>query len=352
MRVLYHIPSLDTVYAGRTIYFGYKHAFEDLGHNFRTLTAGDDQQEVFEAYNPHIFISSLSNYSLKFLDTPAFNTARRKGMRAFMSTHAWVSPLAKIRINEPISLRDQKEKVLKIQRRELGDVFFNPFEQGDERMAGFEKETGFKHTTILLAADKLIHFPEFTEKFKAEVSFIGTYLPEKRKFIEEYVHPLRKEYIVKLYGQDWTHKDRSLGVIHKAGQYFDIPILRTLQKTKLAIEDERRIYSSTTVSINIHEEYQRRFGGDCNERTFKIPLSGGFEITDDVACIRKYFIDGKEIVIAKNKDDWFEKIRYYINKPEKRLPIINAGRKKVSEHHTYHNRVKQIIDIYSTIKKS
>lgn len=229
-------------------------------------------------------------------------------------------------------------------------MFFNPFEQGDPRMEGFEKATGYKHTTILLAADKTILYPEFNERFTADISYIGTYLPEKRKFIEDYVYPLRDQYIVRLYGQDWTGKDRVLGMVQKGGQYFNLPVLRSIQKPKLELEDERRIYNSSTISINIHEEYQKRFGGDCNERTFKIPLAGGFEISDDVACIRKYFKDGKEIVIAGNKKQWFEKIKYYIKHPEKRLPIIQAGRKKVLAEHTYHNRVDQILNIYSTIR--
>ena len=86
-----------------------------------------------------------------------------------------------------------------------------------------------------------------------------------------------------------------------------------MRRPKLELEDEGRIYKSSTISVNIHEDYQREFGGDCNERTFKIPLCGGLEITDDVACIRKYFKEGEEIIIAKNKDDWIEKIDYYIN---------------------------------------
>lgn len=117
MRILYHMPSMDTVYAGRTIYSGYKHAFEDLGHEFRTLTTGDNQSLVFSEFTPHIFISSLSNYSLKYLDLDAFNAARKKNMRAFMSTHAWISPIAKTRINEPVSLRDQKGKVALIKKK-------------------------------------------------------------------------------------------------------------------------------------------------------------------------------------------------------------------------------------------
>jgi len=192
---------------------------------------------------------------------------------------------------------------------------------------------------------------EFSEKYKSDVSYIGTYLPAKRIFFSKQVFPLRKYYDLKLYGQDWSIKDRFLGFIQKIGQYFNIPYIRSIQKSKLNLDDERKIYSSAKICINIHEDYQKKYGGDCNERTFKIPLCGGFEITDDVSCIRKYFKEGKEIIIAKDEKDWFEKIDYYIKNPEKRLPIIEAGRKMVLAEHTYHNRVKQIIKIYESFKK-
>lgn len=350
MRVIYHIPSLDTIYAGRTIYAGYRHACEDLGHTFMPFTASDNQQEIFDRFQPDILITSLNNYNLKYLDIAGIEKQRKKGMKVFVNTPFWNSPLSKLRINEAPGLSENKEYVELIQSGKFGDAYYNICEPEDARMDGFERATGYKHHTILLAADKNLHFPEYSEKFKADISYIGTYLPEKREFIRSHVFPLRDKYDVRLYGQDWTVGDRIKGFTQKVGQYFNIPYVRSLQKPKLQLEDERRIYASSLVSINIHEDYQKKFRGDCNERTFKVPACGGFEITDDVACIRKYFKEDEEIVIAKDRDDWFQKIDYYIKNPEKRLPIIEAGRKRVLEEHTYHNRVEQMISIYNSLK--
>lgn len=50
--------------------------------------------------------------------------------------------------------------------------------------------------------------------------------------------------------------------------------------------------------------------------------------------------------MAKDKDDWFEKIAYYMKHPEECKTISEAGKKKVLTEHTYHNRVQRIIDIY------
>jgi len=347
MIIIYHIPSLNTIYAGRTIYAGYKNAFEDLGHEFHPLTSIENQSVLFDRVQPDIFITSLNPYNLKFIDFKVLTRHKKRGLKVFLNMPFWKSPISRLRLNETPSLADNLEYIKLIKSDSLGDIFYNVCEPDDPRMDGFEKATGRKHHTILLAADKMLHYPEQAEQFKADISYIGTYLPQKRSFVREQVLPLKKIYVLKLYGQDWTTLDRTKGFVQKLGQYFNIPILRSLQKPKLGLDDERRIYSSSIISINIHEDYQKKFGGDCNERTFKIPICGGFEITDDVSCIRKYFKEGEEIIIAKDKDDWFDKIGYYIKHPEKRLPIIDAGRKKVLEEHTYHNRVKQIIGIFN-----
>ena len=349
MRILFQIPFLETIYAGRTIYFGYKHAFEDMGHDFQPVTALDDFVKKINDFSPDILITSLNTFNLKYMDLSEIKKKKGRGMKVFVNTPFWNSPFVQVRLNETRGISHNKQFINLIKSGDFGDVYYNVCEQGDPRMAGFEKATGYPYFTIPLAADKHLHFPEYTKKYETDISYIGTRLPGKINYFNQYLYPLRKSYNVKLYGQDWKMIDRIQGVVQKAGQYFNIPIIRSLQKAKLNLEDERRIYASSKISINIHEDYQLKFGGDCNERTFKIPACGGFEITDNVACIKKYFKQGKEIIIAENKQDWFEKIEYFYRNPEKRLPIIEAGMKRVQRDHTYHNRVQQMVEIYTII---
>jgi hypothetical protein len=318
MNILYHIPHLNSINAGRTIYAGYKNAFESLGHRFCPLTALDDQAVLFEREQPDILITSLAQYTLKFLDLNIIRQYKKRGLKLFVVIPFWKSPMSKLRVNETPSISGNSTFVDLIKSGTFGDVYFNMCEQGDPRMEGFEKVTGYKHHTILLAADRTLHFPEYSDTYKADISYIGTYLPEKRTFFRQQVFPLKKKYDLRLYGQDWSFLDRTRGFIQKVGQYFNIPIVRSLQKPKLELSDERKIYHSSIISINIHEDYQKQFGGDCNERTLK-SACGGFEITDDVACIRKYFNDGEEIIIAKDMNDWFDKIDYFIRYPDQRL---------------------------------
>lgn len=351
MKVLYHIPYLNTRYAGRSIIMGYMHAFEELGHSFQILTSESNAPEVFETYKPDILIFSLNRYSVKFLDVSWIieYKKRNKNLQVYAWIPFWKSPLSKLRINESSGLSDMAD-LKTLLNNGFVDHCFAQSEVGNPNMEGFEKSTGFVYNSIPLAADTYYMHSTFQDRFKADISFIGTLLPEKKEFIENQVLPMRKKYDLKLYGQDWTKVEKIISFAKKVGQYFNLPIIKDIQKASLELEDEASIYKSSLISINVHEEYQKKFGKDCNERTFKIPLYGGFEITDDVAIIRDYFIEDKEIIIGKNKDDWFDKIDYYIKNPDKRLAVMDAGMKRVLKDHTYINRSNKILELYHARK--
>lgn len=348
MKILFHIPSTNTIYAGRTIYHGYKNAFLDMGHEFKELTADDDFKQTMEKYSPDILMTSLNNYYLRYLDLDVLGSYRKNGLKVLVNIPFWDSPLSKLRVNETPGLKDTPDHIKLLVDNRLGDIFYNVCEQDDHRMAGFTKTTGLPYYTIPLAADHLTLKPTIDPRFASDIAYIGTYLPAKRKFFKEQVFPLKKQYDLKLYGQDWTAWDRSLGLVQKIGQYFNIPGLKTIQKPKLQLNDEAKIYRTAKISINVHEDYQKKYGGDCNERTFKIPLCGGLEITDNVACIAKYFVPNQEMIIANNKSDWFDKIDHYIHYPEEAKAIISAGRARVLKEHTYTHRAQKLIDLSKT----
>jgi len=349
MKVLYNIPSLESIYAARFIYEGYKDAFLDLGHEFKSYTSKDfpNLEKILKEYNPDIFISSLHRYNLKFLDLHLLKRYREKGMVSFMQIPSWKKQSKQMVGGD---LENDGYLVKLIKEGLAGDIFYNWFEQDDSCMDGFTKTTGYPFHTIILAANINLLYPEYDERYKADISFVGSFLPAKRKYMRKHVLPLREKYDVKLYGSDWTLGSRFLGYVQKIGQYFNINSLKQVRKLNLPLEDERKVYSSSLVSINLHEDHQRDFGSDFNERTFKIIAAGGFQVVDNVAVLKKYF-SKDELVIAENTKDWFEKIDYYVKNPEKRIPIIKAGRKKVLEKHTYYNRVNQIIDIYEQIDR-
>ena len=347
MKILYQINSPETVYAARFIYEGYRAAFTDRGYQFRPLTSNQNLKEVLEDFRPDIFISSLNRYNLKFLDLELLKKYRKEGLVFFNQIRPWKKQ------NEQFggsNLEEDTYLTSLIRQGLAGDIFFHWLEQDDPAMGGFTEATGYPFHTILLAANTNKYFYEYDSKYQADISFVGSLLPSKREFVRKHLPPLKKKYgIVRIYGSDWTLGNRLLGYIQKAGQYFNIEPLKHVRKMPLSLDDERKVYSSSTISLNIHEDHQRKFGSDFNERTLKIIASGGFEICDNVKAVRKYF-DENELVMVENTDDWFEKIDFYLRNPEKRTPIIQAGQRKVLREHTYHNRVEQIARIYKDFR--
>ena len=343
MRIIYQIPSLDTVYAIRFIYEGYKNAFEDLGHQFVSYTANDNLRSLIDTFKPHLFITSLNGYNLKYLDLPLLKKYRNEGLVLFTQIGTWKEQCTQYGAR---GLSERPSDIKLITNGLAGDIFFHWLERDDPFMDGFTKTTGYPFYTILLAADKHRFFYEYDSRFAADISYIGSRLPEKKAFFKNHLTPLQKKYNVKIYGSDWTIGSQMLGYVQKIGQYFNIPKVRSIRKLMLGLDDERKVYASSKISLNIHEEHQRKYGSDFNERTLKIIASGGFEICDNVKILRKFFSED-ELVIAANREDWFNKIEYYLSAPEQREKIIKAGQKKVLSEHTYHNRVAEIIGIYS-----
>jgi spore maturation protein CgeB len=346
VNILYHFPYSNTLNANLYIYNGYKYAFLEKGHNFYTFTENDNLQEILEHKNINLFITNSHFFYRKFIDYFLLNKYRKKGLVVLMKIGFWN------KVNENFinfngsGLKDNPDFLKDLKAGLLADIFYSVVEQDDLRMKDFHKDTGKVFHTIPLAASNKLHYYQFNNKYKSDISYIGTNLKDKQHSFKDLLLPLKKQYDLNLYGQDWTLLDRSLGFMQKFGQFLGIEFLKTIRKPPLNINDERQIYSSSLININIHESSQIYYGGDCNERTFKILASGGFEITDNVACIRKYLKEGEEIVIGKNKDDWYEKIEYYYKNPSARSKIITNGRNRVLKDHTYKNRVEQIIRIY------
>lgn len=349
LNILYHVPHLNTIYAGRTIYNAYKNAFTELGHDFKFLTSKMDLERLSEVWVPNIVITSLNIYNLKYLDLKVIKKLRNDNDTVvFFNVPFWKSAFNKMRLNEASSISSNDRFKEIITSGNYGDYFFNSIQATDSRMIGFKENLGINHITIPLAADTIQNYNEYDDVYKSDISFLGTYLPGKRKFFKDHVFPLKKEYNLRLYGQDWTISDRVKGNLQKLGQFLNLPVLKNIQKPKLPLDAERKIYSSSTISLNVHESYQIQYGGDCNERTFKVPACRGFQLVDNVTCIQDYFKINEEVVVYDSADDLIEKIHYYMNNPTERERIIEAGYKKVLKEHTYFDRAKKFIELYNT----
>lgn len=351
MKILYTIPSLESVYAARFIYDGLKNAFIDLGHEFRAYTSNDSLDTLLSNYQPDLFFYSLHFYHLKFVDLDLLHRYREAGLVVFCQIRSWENHIRRRSIGNAGSsgLRYNNRHIELIATGKAGDVFWHWFEQDEPLMDGFTEETGRRFETIHLAADRTRYFPDPDQRYSCDLAYVGAFLPSKRRFLRQNVIPLRQKYDLRIYGNDWTLSNRLLGLAEKAGQYLNVRSLRGIRSLPLSLEDERKLYSSARISLNVHEEHSRLTGCEVNERTYKVPACGGFEICDNVGVLRRLFAED-ELVIADSGSDYRDKVEHFLRHPEERVSRAEAGRKRVLSEHTYHHRAEKIMELGARCK--
>jgi spore maturation protein CgeB len=81
-----------------------------------------------------------------------------------------------------------------------------------------------------------------------------------------------------------------------------------------------------------------------NVRTFEAAGIGAFQMMDWRPGLDQLFEDGKEIVSFRGMDDLRDKVDYWLNHPEERLAIANAGKRRAHAEHTYRLRLSLLLD--------
>lgn len=79
-------------------------------------------------------------------------------------------------------------------------------------------------------------------------------------------------------------------------------------------------------------------------RTFEVPGSGGFLLTDRVPYLEEYFDIGREISTFESTDDLIEKARHWLAHPDERAAVAEAGYQRVLGEHTYDHRFAAIFE--------
>jgi spore maturation protein CgeB len=77
-------------------------------------------------------------------------------------------------------------------------------------------------------------------------------------------------------------------------------------------------------------------------RTFEVPGSGGFLLTERVPHLEEYFEPGSEIAVYSGVDELVEQVGYWLSHPEERAAVAAAGYRRVAAEHTYDHRFEEI----------
>lgn len=186
----------------------------------------------------------------------------------------------------------------------------------------------------IAAIDPEFHQPaalsdEERQKFKADVTFVGTLVPAN----------LYSERVAALAALG----DYEVGIwsVH------DVPdtLKHRLRGSALGAE-MMRVISGATINLNVHGDFMR-YGG--NMRLFETAAVGAFQIVDDRPGIREWFTPGEHVVTFGDMDDLREKVAYYLAHPDERAAIAAAARQHVLAHHTYDHRLNNVENLLTDI---
>ena len=160
------------------------------------------------------------------------------------------------------------------------------------------------------------------EVFSSDVCFIGALYPEREKLLSEVKKTGAN---LKIFG--WPKwKDSPL-----AENYYG----------PLSIDSIAKAYYSAKISLNSNLQPQN---GGVNLKTFEIPASGGFQISDNQPDLKNIFKIGEEIETYETISELLDKIKFYLSNEDKRNQIAEAGHKRVLKDHTLSERIKKIIE--------
>jgi spore maturation protein CgeB len=341
MKVLYTVSNPYGLGADRWIWEGYKDAFEQEGHEFFTLSEFDDFKKTVLQVKPNLFLLDFAFFERFASDVAPefFAQIKKEGTKIFC--------LADVGIDKEV----QQEGRIEFFKKYLPffDICYSNY--APETTGRFQELFGVPMHFIPHAANTKYYFPDSPgPKFSCDIAFVGSFYTQKREQYEKLLFPLFRKYKVLIYGAGWTKRDRILrlvGGLARRAKLAPLAKLISRQRILLSPDEERKLYASAKICVNIHEYYKDgTVKGFSNEREFKVPASGGFQLSDYIPGIERYFKLGEEIVVAKSPEEWFSKIDYYLTHEKERKEIQQRGTERVLNEHTYRHRVRQMMEPY------
>lgn len=195
-------------------------------------------------------------------------------------------------------------------------------------------EKGARNYSYLpLAASPDIHKKvqlsnEEGKEFGSDVSFVGAGYYNRRFFFSGLL-----DFDLKIWGSEWNVSPPLLDHVQRSGAWIET-------------EDAVKIFNASRVNVNLHSstyhEGVNPYGDFVNPRVFEIASCGSFQLVDFRSEMPELFNIGEEIICFNDLDDIREKIRYYLDNPEKMAAVADRGRERVLREHTYEHRMEEM----------
>jgi len=143
------------------------------------------------------------------------------------------------------------------------------------------------------------------------------------------LHLVRNGIPAKVYGGGWDHAAAT-------GELASV-----LQHRFVFGDEYARAIASFDVNLGIVSKWNRNHTAT---RTFQIPALGGFLLHERNELVTRYFKEGEEAEFFDSDDELLEKCRHYLDHPDERLRIAEAGRRRCLESgYSEPDRVREVL---------
>ena len=163
--------------------------------------------------------------------------------------------------------------------------------------------------------------------------------------------PRAKElrYDVSFVGQRYGDRPKVVKALRKAG--IDVYCRGMGWSGGRVDHDEMvEIFGASRVNLNLANSWgghfwsRHRVVSQIKGRTFEVPGSGGFLLTDHAPHLEEYFEIGAEIDVFESTEHLTERVKYWLEHEEERQAVARAGYERVVAEHTYDRRFAAIFD--------
>jgi hypothetical protein len=314
-----YVPSYSS-HAGHWIYKGYQDAWKHLGYDIwteqevhpagactMTTPLPYTAEELQEEYIIMSVDACVAQNSEKFMEVAAKSYKPFVYVQPNKFPHPWGT--------HPNFISIAPDNVIE-QLNEIDNVYLWTF--GDDTTSYHNKWKGVH--SIPLAFDSINYKHSINDKYKKfDVCFVGGWanngFNEKRKIMIDIFSNFKKS---------------------------ELKCAFAIEKN-LSHEQETELISSSRVTLNIHDAYQRILGTDTNERTFKTLGLNGCLISDTVGQLNRLF---PELETSLDSQEIVEITKQYVQLTDVELNDIKEKNiQNILENHCYTNRVEKLLKL-------
>lgn len=227
-------------------------------------------------------------------------------------------PIAAWQVDDPHFLRstDLREVTLRIARRST--LYFSHTSELDREYKSEGVSVHYLPTgaRVLPGTESLVAPPLEDTQNELDYTFVGT--PSERR--EEFLRELA----------------RRLGNRFRSGVVSGVPL-----------REAYKIYRTSRINLFIGgqaetgEETLAAWG--LTERSWEVPLVGGFLLQEDRRHLRDHFAPGDDAVTFTSLEECAEKIEHYLANPTERIAIARRAHERILGEHLMEHRLSHLV---------